>query len=124
VEVSGESFHAQPEDAGDFIETQSEEIFDLRAGDQNRDTICKSDDNGARNEFYPGTEPGRSHDDQQCNHCLWRRVRGFCGHSRIAMQWAVLIVRKPDFRWKSSSNRRLGPEKEQGPYRFRGSRLV
>jgi hypothetical protein len=43
---------------------QAEEIFDLGAGDQHRDAIGKTDDYGARNEFYGGTHAGCAQNDE------------------------------------------------------------
>ncbi len=58
MEVAGEGFHAQPEDAGNFVEVQAEEVFDLRAGDQDGDAVGESDDDGAGNELDRGAQAG------------------------------------------------------------------
>ena len=65
VEVSGERFHAQVEDAGHLFEVQSEEILDLRTRDQNSNTIGEPDHYRTRDELHGGAETSDAHDDQQ-----------------------------------------------------------
>ena len=65
VEAAGQSFHALPEDAGNFGELQAEEILYLRAGDQDGDAVGEADDDGARNELDRRAHAGDAHDHQQ-----------------------------------------------------------
>ena len=65
MEIAGERIHALPEDSGNFVEMHSEEIFDLRAGDEDGDAIGESDDDGPGNEFHASAKSGRAHDDEQ-----------------------------------------------------------
>src|SRR5258708_33920757 len=65
MEIAGQGLHAQPEDAGDFVETQSEEDFDLRAGEEDGDAVGESDDDRTRNELNAGDQAGHAHDDQE-----------------------------------------------------------
>src|SRR5436190_923676 len=43
MKVAGERFQAKPEHAWDFVEVKSEEILDLRAGDQHGNSVGESD---------------------------------------------------------------------------------
>ncbi len=65
AEVAGQRFHAEPEDAGDLVQVQTEEISHLGAGDQNGDAVGESDDDGPGNELHRRTHAGRAHDHQQ-----------------------------------------------------------
>ena len=50
---------------GNCAGAQSEEILDLRGGDQHRDAVGESDDDRARNEAHRRAEAGESHRDEQ-----------------------------------------------------------
>jgi hypothetical protein len=50
---------------GTLSELQAEEIFHLRAGDQNGDAVGEADHDGARNELDGGAHAGDAHDHQQ-----------------------------------------------------------
>ena len=63
--LRGERLHSQPEDARNLVEVQSEEVFDLRAGDQNGDAVGEADDDRPRDELHRGAHAGDAHDDQQ-----------------------------------------------------------
>ena len=65
MEAIGQRFDAQPEDARNFVEMQSEEIFDLGAGDQDRNAVGESDDDRARDKFHRRAQPGNAHDHKQ-----------------------------------------------------------
>src|SRR3954447_7358468 len=65
VEATREGFHAQPEHAGNFVEVESEEVFYLRAGDEDGNSVGESNDHWAGDELYRGAEPGEAHDDQE-----------------------------------------------------------
>ena len=83
MEVAGQRLHAERENTGDFVETQSEEIFYLGAGDQDGDAVGESDDNGTRNEFHACAETGCSHDDEEhsCHHGTHEQsVGAMCSH--------------------------------------------
>ena len=45
-------FHPQPEFAGNLLDVQAEEVFDLGAGDQHGNAIGESEDHRARNKFH------------------------------------------------------------------------
>ena len=62
AEMADQGLDAQPENPGNFFELQSEKIFYLRAGNQNRDTVGETDHNGARNELHRRTHAGQAHD--------------------------------------------------------------
>ena len=49
---------------GNFVEMQSEEIFDLGAGDQNGDAVGEADDDRPRNELHRRAHAGRAQDDE------------------------------------------------------------
>ena len=51
--------------ARNFIQLQSEEVFDLRAGDQDRDAVGEADDDRPRNELDRRAHAGEAHDHQQ-----------------------------------------------------------
>ncbi len=58
MEILGQRLHAQPEHAGNFFQMQAEEIFHLRAGDQDGDAVGEADDDGTRNVLHRRC-PGR-----------------------------------------------------------------
>ena len=59
MKVLRQRLHAQPEHAGNFLELQTEEIFDLRAGDQDGDAVGEADDDRARNELHRRAQAGQ-----------------------------------------------------------------
>ena len=44
---------------------KAEEIFELRAGDQHRDPVGKTDDDGTGNEFHRRSHAGHTQNNQQ-----------------------------------------------------------
>ena len=56
--------HPQPEFAGNFGQVQAEEIFDLRAGNQHRDAVGKTDHDRPRNKLHRGAHAGRAQNDE------------------------------------------------------------
>ena len=62
--LEGESFDALPENAGNFFELQAKEVFDLRAGDEDGDTVGEADDDGPRDKFDGGAHAGEAHDHE------------------------------------------------------------
>src|SRR5271166_1709106 len=65
MEASRQSFYAKPEHAGNFVEMQAEEVFDLRAGDQHGDAVGESNYDWAWDELHCRSESSQSHDDQE-----------------------------------------------------------
>ena len=61
----GQSLHPQPEFSRNFFQTQAEEILDLGAGDQDRDSIGEAQHHGTRNEFHRRAHAGHSQHHQQ-----------------------------------------------------------
>ena len=64
MEISGNRRHASPEVARDLINLQAEEVFDLSAGDEDRDTIGEADHYRTRNEADGCAQPSNAHEDQ------------------------------------------------------------
>ena len=65
MEVAGKGLHAQPEHTWKFVDLQAEEIFDLRAGDENRNAVGEPDHDGTGYELHRRAHAGRSHDHQE-----------------------------------------------------------
>src|ERR1700674_2168428 len=51
-EAVGDGFHPPPEFARYFLQPKTKKIFDLRAGDEHRNAVRKTNDDRSRNEFY------------------------------------------------------------------------
>src|SRR4029077_19477421 len=64
-EIPRKNFHARQKFPRNSINFESEEILDLRAGDDYGNSICESHYHGPRNEFYCAAEPGDSENHQQ-----------------------------------------------------------
>jgi hypothetical protein len=64
MKIPGQRLHAQPEDTGNFFQFEAEEIFHLRAGDEDGNAVGKADDDGTRNVLYRGAHAGQAHDDE------------------------------------------------------------
>ena len=65
----GEGFHPQPEFAGNLGQLQAEEILDLRAGDQHRDAVGKTDHHRARNKLHRRAHAGcAQHNEDGARH--------------------------------------------------------
>ena len=56
--------HAQPEFAGNLVQMQAEEIFDLGAGNQHGDAVGKADDHRPRNKLHRGAHAGCAQNDE------------------------------------------------------------
>ena len=65
MKIPGQRLDAQPEHARNFLEMQPEEILDLRARDQHRNPIRKSNYDRPRNEFHSRAQARDAHDHQQ-----------------------------------------------------------
>ena len=59
MKVARQRFHPQPEHARNFVEMQSEEIFDLRAGNQHRNAVGESNHHRPRNELHRRAQAGQ-----------------------------------------------------------------
>lgn len=65
MKAARQGFHAKPENAGDFVEMQAQEVFHLGAGNEDGDAIGESDDDGARDELDGRAQACDSHDDEE-----------------------------------------------------------
>lgn len=65
VERASQCFDAEPENARDLVEVQTEKIFYLRTCDQDGDAVGKSDNNGPRDELHCRAKSRDTHDHQQ-----------------------------------------------------------
>ena len=62
-------FYPQPEFSGDLGQVQAEKIFDLGAGDQDRDAIGETDHHRTRNKLHRRTHAGcAQHHEQYAGH--------------------------------------------------------
>jgi hypothetical protein len=53
--------HARQEHAGRLLDVQSEQVADLRAGDEQRDAVREPDHDRPRQEAHRGAQPGEAH---------------------------------------------------------------
>src|SRR6266704_3119387 len=60
-----ERFHPVKKVTGDVIHFQTEEVADLRAGDEDGDTVGEANDDGARKIFHHGAHARHAQQDQQ-----------------------------------------------------------
>ena len=68
----GDRCNASPEVARDLIDLQAEEVFDLRAGDKDRDPVREADHDRTRNEPHRSAESCNAHEDE--NHSGKKRA--------------------------------------------------
>ena len=58
MKISRENFHARQKFSGNLFDFEAEEILDLRAGDNDGDSVRESHYHGPRNELHRGAESG------------------------------------------------------------------
>src|SRR5258708_32193952 len=71
MKILSQRFDASPKHARNFLQVEAEEIFYLRAGDQDGYAVCEPDNDGPRNILYRCAHPGKAHDDENHSghHC-------------------------------------------------------
>ena len=64
MKILRQCLHARPEHAGNFFQVEAEEIFHLRAGDQDGNTVREPNDDWPRNVLHRRAHSGKPHDDE------------------------------------------------------------